>query len=104
MSSDLTNFIDIDHLWLESVGFEVEHDGDLVDGAWRMSYTATSPMTDDGVYLCYSSPVPSTWELCRTVKKPGTGNGIHVSIPLDLSDDGNDVLKLAELLGIKLKA
>jgi hypothetical protein len=99
MSSDLTNFIDIDRDWLESVGFEIEDDGEITERGWECTFDATSPQNNDGVFLLYSSSYPGSWELIHP-----RVNQVHSSIPLALSDDGNDVLKLAELLGIKLKA
>ena len=101
MSTELpSNFIEIDHLWLESIGFEVEHDGELTVDGWRGSYLADSPINSDGVFLRYCSP-SRNWELVRTVENAGCS--LTIVAPLPEYDDGNDIIQLADLLDIKLK-
>lgn len=99
-NNDLENFIEIDHLWLESIGFEVEHDGELTVDGWRGSYFVDSSHNSDGVFLRYCSPA-GTWEIVRKVVN-GT-SGYTVISPLPEYDDGNDIIQLAYLLDIDLK-
>lgn len=93
-----SNFIEIDHLWLESKGFDVEHDGELTANGWRGSYFAESPHNSDGVSLRYCSPA-ATWEIIRV-----DVDGEYIASPLPSYDDGSDITQLAYLLDIKLKA